>query len=133
MDEAQSTRKPMVRIDAPGLWLVVRSGQILFAVMLAKPVYLARNTLEFFDSAISFGLMVLIIALFFHRVVTGFADSSGIRYRRYFRWNSLPWSEVQEIQWKGARLRLLLRGKKKPKAMLEFLLNPVEATGSYWG
>ena len=95
--------------------------------------YLSRGTESFLEDAISTLGILLMLILFVHRVVTGWADSAGIHYRRYFRWKTLPWSDVQEIQWKGSRLRVLIKGKKKPKAVLEFLLNPLRAIGPYWG
>jgi hypothetical protein len=115
------------------LWAVVRGGEILYAVIFVKMAYLSRGTESFLEDVISMVCAYLILVLCVHRVVTGWADSEGIHYRRYFRWKTLAWSAVQEIQWKGARLRVLIRGKKKPKAVLEFLLNPLNALGPYWG
>src|ERR1700676_172844 len=115
------------------LWAVVRGGEILYAVMFVKMAYLSRGTESFIENVISSVGMLLILILFVHRVVTGWADSAGIHYRRYFRWKTLAWSDVQEIQWKGARVRVLIKGKKKPKAVLEFLLNPLKSIGPYMG
>ena len=106
--------------------------EILYAVIFVKMAYLSRGTESFLEDVISTVGMLLILILFVHRVVTGWADSTGIHYRRYFRWKTLAWCDVQEIQWKGARLRVLIKGKKKPK-VLEFLLNPLNAIGPYWG
>ena len=115
------------------LWAAVRGGEILYAVIFVKMAYLSRGTESFLEDVISTMGMLLILILFVHRVVTGWADSAGIHYRRYFHWKTLAWSDVQEIQWKGARLRVLIKGKKRPKAVLEFLLNPLKVIGPYWG
>jgi hypothetical protein len=111
----------------------VRGSEILCTVVFVKTAYLTRGTESFVENAISTIVVLFILILFVHRVVTGTADSTGIYYRRYFRWKTVPWSDVQEIQWKGSRIRILVKGKKKPRAVLEFLLNPLEALGPYWG
>jgi hypothetical protein len=133
MGDNKAAYRPAMQIDAPMLWAAVRGGEILYAVIFAKMAYLSRGTESFVEDVISTTGVLLILALYVHRVVTGRADSEGIHYRRYFRWRTLPWSGVQEIQWKGARLRVLIKGKRKPKAVLEFLLNPLKAIGPYWG
>lgn len=94
--------------------------------------YLNRRTESALENVMSTACMLLILILYLHRVVTGWADGEGIHYRRYFRWKTLAWPDVQEIQWKGALLRVLVRGKKRPKAVLAFLLNPLNALGPYW-
>jgi len=133
MEERRLNPRSAGQIDAPALWVAVRGFEILYCVILLKMDYLSRGTVSFLEYTISTMGILLILILFVHRVVTGWADSVGIHYRRYFRWKTLPWSAVQEIQWKGPRLRVLVKGKKKPKAVLEFLLNPVKAIGPYWG
>ncbi len=132
MDDNQTGRRSADQIDAPMLWILIRAGEFLYAVVFAKMVYLTRGTESFTENAISAAGLLLMLGLFLHRVVTGRADAAGIQYRRYFRWKTLPWTEVQEIQWKGARLRVLVKGKKKPRAVLEFLLNPWDSLGAYW-
>jgi len=32
-----------------------------------------------------------------HEVAYGYADSRGIRYRRYFQWHAVTWSQVESI------------------------------------
>jgi hypothetical protein len=32
-----------------------------------------------------------------HQVVYGFADDRGIRYKRYFKWKSVNWGEIESI------------------------------------
>jgi hypothetical protein len=114
------------------LWIAVRAGQILFAVILAKMAYLARATDVFVEQVISSVGLLLFAWLFVPRLVTGFANLGGVHCRRYFRWKKLAWSDVQEIQWKGAKIRVFVRDKKKPKAVLEFLLNPLKWKAAYW-
>ena len=132
MGNTQSHRKSVGQIDSPMLWVAVRGAEILYGVIFLKMAYLSRGTESFLEDAISMVGLLLILILYLHRVVTGWADSEGIHYRRYFRWKTLEWSDVQEIQWKGALLKVLVRGKKRPKAVLAFLLNPLKALGPYW-
>jgi hypothetical protein len=120
------------QIDFPILWMLVRAAEILYIVVSAKMVYLTRGTQVFQENVASTGGLLIVVILFLHRVVTGRADSAGIHYRRYFRWKTLPWAEVQEVQWKNSRIRVLVKGRKKPKAILEFLLNPLKWTPAYW-
>lgn len=113
------------------LWVAVRGAEILYAVIIVKMAYLDRGTTSLLENVLFTSPVLLVLILYLHRVATGWADTEGIHYRRYFRWKTLAWPDVQEIQWKGALLRVLIRGKKRPKAVLTFLLNPASAWGPY--
>jgi hypothetical protein len=132
MEKTQSHHNSAGQIDSPILWVAVRGGEILYAAILAKMAYLNRGTESVLENVMSTACLLLVLILYLNRVVTGWADSEGIHYRRYFRWKTLAWPDVQDIQWKGALLRVLVRGKKRPKAVLAFLLNPLNALGPYW-
>ncbi len=132
MEAAQSKGRHPDKIDAPILWVLVRGAQILLTVIYAKLVYLSLGTESFVSGLISLIGLLLIIAVIVRGVATGRADSSGIHYRRYFRKTTVAWVDVQEIQWVGFYLRVLIRGSGKRKRKIIFLLNPLKSTGAYW-
>ena len=131
MENQSPTRRLAEQIVAPMLWLAVLAGQMLLVMMLAKMAYLTHATDGFVEQAISSVGLFLFASLFVHRLVTGFADVGGLHYRRYFRWKTLACSVVQEIQSKGAKIRVFVRAKNKPKAALEFLRNPLKWKAAY--
>lgn len=131
MNEAPGKHRPD-QIDQPILWVVARGAQALVTVIYVKFAYISIGTESFVENAVSVLGMLLLVYLFLHRVVTGTADSFGIHYRRYFRMHSIAWAEVQEVQWLGPRLRVLIKGRGKRRKKLVFLLNPLKATGPYW-
>lgn len=130
MGDGQSKGRRPEQIDLPVLWVLVRGTQVLLAAFFAKAVYLSFNTDSFALDLFSAVSMLLVIWAFFRRVVTGTGDSSGIHYRRYFRLKTATWADIEEIQWVGYRLRVLIRGKRK--RVLVFLLNPLKSVGAYW-
>ena len=132
MEDGQSKGRSADQIDFPVLWVVVRGIQILLIVIYTKITYLSFGTGSFgADLTGSIGLL-LIIGVFVHGVATGTADSSGIRYRRYFRWRSIAWADILEIQWIKSRLKVLIKGRGKRKKTLVFLLNPLKSEVAYW-
>lgn len=120
------------QIDLPILWVLARGAQVLVTVVFAKFAYTSIGTDAFVENCLSVVGMLLLIYLFLHRLATGTADSFGIHYRRYFQVHSIVWTEVQEVQWVGPRLRVLINGRGKRRKKLVFLLNPLKATGPYW-
>lgn len=131
MDEYSGESRP-AQIDLPILWFLARGAQVLVTVIYAKFAYTSIGTEAFVENFVSIVGMLLLIYFFLHRLVTGTADSSGIHYRRYFRMHSTAWAEIQEVQWVGPRLRVLIKGRGKRRKKLIFLLNPLKATGPYW-
>jgi hypothetical protein len=132
-DETQlSGRK--VLIAGQLRWTAIRAGQFLLVVFFAKAVYLSYNTSAFTEmlwSGILF--VVLFLLLPFHGVSTGWADTSGLHYRRYFRLLTLPWADVKEIRWQGSRLRIVRKNRDFLLNRIVFLLKPFSALPGYYG
>jgi hypothetical protein len=132
MENGQSGRQRPDQIDLPILWAFARGAQALVTVIYAKFAFISFGTKSFAEDVSSVIGMLLVMYLFLHRLVTGTADSTGVHYRRYFRLQSVPWGDVQEIQWVGFQLRILIKGRRMQKKKLIFLLNPLKALGPYW-
>lgn len=132
MENGHSGGKRTDQIDLPILWALARGAQALATVTYAKFAFTSFGTKSFAEDLTSVVGILLLIYLFLHRVVTGTANSTGVHYRRYFRLKSVPWGDVQEIQWVGFRLRILIKGRRKRRKKLIFLLNPLKAIGPYW-
>lgn len=94
--------------------------------------YLTLGTDSFVEAVVTSAILFFVLGGFVHRIGTGWADGGGIHYRRYFRRKTLAWPDVEEIQWKGARIRVLVKSKRKSKPVVEFLLNPLKWVGVYW-
>ncbi len=131
MENGDSGGKRRDQIDLPILWALARGMQALATVIFAKFAYISHGTESFTEDLISEIGMLLLIYLFLHRLVTGTGDSSGVHYRRYFRLKTVPWGDVQEIQWVGFKLRILIKEGKRRKKLV-FLLNPLKDAGAYW-
>jgi hypothetical protein len=132
MENGHSGGKRPDQIDLPVLWALARGMQALVTVIFAKFAYISYGTGSFTEDLSSVIGMLLLIYLFLHRLVTGTADSSGVHYRRYFRLKTVPWGDVQEIQWVGFKLRIFIKGGGKRRKRLVFLLNPLKDVGAYW-
>jgi hypothetical protein len=132
-DETQvSGRK--VFLAGQFLWTAIRASQFLLVVFFAKAVYLNYHTPAFTEmlwSGILFVVLFLLIPC--HAVSTGWADTSGLHYRRYFWLHTLPWIEVKEIRWRGNRLRIVRKKKDFLLNRVVFLLNPFGALPGYFG
>jgi len=132
VEDGQSERRRPDQIDFPIFWFIARGSQMLLMVFYAKVTYLARGTDDFALDLFSVVIMLMMICLFFRGIATGKADSSGIHYRIYFRLKTVAWADVQEIQWINFRLKVLIKGRRKRKRRIIFLLNPLKTTGAYW-
>jgi hypothetical protein len=130
-NDQPSGRRPE-QIDFPVLWFLTRGAQVLVAVIFAKMAYVELGTNSFSLDLFSFIGMFLMIWAFCRRVATGTADSSGIHYRLNLRLKTVAWAEVQEIQWVGFKLRVVIKRATKRNRVLVFLLNPLKSTGAYW-
>jgi len=132
MEDGPSKGRRPDQIDSPVLWLFVRGAQMLLTVFYARATYLSLGTDSFAFDLSSLVIMLMIIWVFFRRIATGTADSSGIHYRLYFRAKTVAWADVQGIQWVNFRLRVLIKGRGKRKRTVILLLNPLKSTGAYW-
>ena len=98
MENDQPSGRRPEQIDFPALWFLTRGAQMLVAVVFAKMIFLASGT-DFFSSTLySFIGLFLMICLFLRGIATGTADSDGIHYRLYFRFKTVDWADVLEIQ-----------------------------------
>ena len=132
MENGQPSGRRPEQIDSPVLWFLTRGAQVLVAVIFAKVAYVELGTDSFSLDLFSFIGMFLMIWVFCRRVATGTADSSGIYYRLNDRLKKVAWAEVQEIQWVGFKLRVVIKPASKRNRVLVFLLNPLKSTGAYW-
>jgi hypothetical protein len=126
-----SGRRPE-QIDFPTLWVLTRGAQLLLAVVSAKAIYLGLGTQYFSENLYSFIGCFLMICLVLGRIATGTVDSRGIRHRLYFRFKTVDWADVLEIQWIGFKLRVVIKSGRKRKRVLVFLLNPLKVAPVYW-
>jgi len=132
MADGHTNGRRAYQIDFPVLWYLVRGVQFLLAVFYLKATYLSLKTDSFALDLISTIGILLLIAFFLSGIATGSADSIGIHYRVYLRLKTVAWADVQEIQWVGSRLKILIKGGGKRKKILVFLLNPLKSVGAYW-
>jgi hypothetical protein len=130
-NDQPSGRRPE-QIDFPPLWVLTRGAQLLLAVASAKAIYLGLGTEYFSENLYSFIGIFLVICLFLGRIATGTVDSSGIHYRVYFRFKTVVWADVLELQWIGFKLRAVIKSGGKRKRVLVFLLNPLKVVPAYW-
>ena len=132
MENGQPSGRRPEQIDFPALWVLTRGVQLLLAVVSAKAIYLGLGTENFSENLYSMIGAFLIICLFLGRIATGTVDSRGIHYRVYFRFKTVDWANVLEIQWMGFKLRVVIKSGRKRKRMLVFLLNPLKVAPVYW-
>jgi hypothetical protein len=132
MENGKSKGRSADQIDFPALWVLVRGVQILLTVIFAKFAYLSLGTDSFVSDLVSSIGLLLMLGAFVHGVATGTADSTGIHYRRYFRQKTVAWADALEIQWVRSRLKVLIKGRRKRRRTLVFLLNPLKSEGAYW-
>ena len=132
MENDQPSGRRPEQIDFPVLWVLTRGAQLLLGVISAKAIYLGLGTAYFSENLYSAIGAFLMICLVLGRVATGTVDSSGIHYRLYFRFKTVDWADVLEIQWIGFKLRVVIKSGRKRKRVLVFLLNPLKVVPVYW-
>src|SRR5258706_409161 len=85
-------------------WLATRIMEavvFLFLIMLIPPVLLHPTI--FHTERLDFPLLIIFGVLMLggfghaHQIVYGFADDGGIRHKRYFKWKSINWVEIESI------------------------------------
>jgi len=110
LSDRQSKGRSAEQIDFPILWVAVRGVQILLPVICAKFAYLSvdADSFSFRLNLLSLVGMVLVVGAILKGIATGTVDSSGIRYRCYFRRKTVSWSDVLEIQWVRSRLKVMV-------------------------
>ena len=109
MENDQPSGRRPEQIDFPVLWVLTRGAQLLLGVISAKAIYLGLGTAYFSENLYSAIGAFLMICLVLGRVATGTVDSSGIHYRLYFRFKTVDWADVLEIQWIGFKLRVVTK------------------------
>lgn len=85
-------------------WLATRIMEafvVVFSIVLIPPMLL--HSAPFHTEGMDFLFLSIFGALMLgafghaHQIVYGFADDGGIRYKRYFNWKSVDWSEIESI------------------------------------
>ncbi|HKN73932.1 MAG TPA: hypothetical protein VJW94_02045 [Candidatus Acidoferrum sp.] len=132
MENDQPNGRRPEQIDFQPLWVLTRGAQALIAVICAKVIYLVSGTNFFLANLYSIIGAFLVMCFFLGRVATGTVDSIGIHYRLYFRFKTVDWADVLEIQWIGFKLRAVIKSGLKRKRVLVFLLNPLKVAPVYW-
>jgi hypothetical protein len=75
----------------------------LALVLFVVPLLFPPSVLHMEDRSLSLALSAILGALLFaafaqaHQVVWGFADETGICYKRYFGWKHASWGQVESI------------------------------------
>jgi hypothetical protein len=122
-----------VAIDRPNFWIAVRATQFLLIVLFSKAIYLDFHTPGTGVSPWNGLLFILLFLLMpFHSISTGWADSLGIHYRRYFRLKFLAWADVKEIQWQGHKLRIRRKKRDSVFNRIVFLVGPFAVLSAYY-
>jgi hypothetical protein len=120
------------QIDMPMIWFGFRGVELFFCIVSAKLIYLNLHSNSFWSDTISLVILLLVFFLFFHRVVTGMADTNGIHFRRYFRFKSIQWGDIRDVQWISHQLRIRIKDKGKLNGTLIFIMNPFSSQAAYW-
>ena len=80
---------------------IMEAVVFLFLIMSIPPVLLHPTI--FHTERLDFPLLIIFGVLMLggfghaHQIVYGFADDGGIRYKRYFKWKSINWVEIESI------------------------------------
>jgi hypothetical protein len=105
-----------------------RNGLLFMRVGEAILVCLFGLSVPYFHPLSVAVISLAIVAGFLtklHEFAFGFADESGIRFRRYFRWHFLPWRNVESITRESKiTISLRLENKNLFNRTLRFFENP---------
>ena len=121
-------------IDSQSLWTLIRATQFLLIVLFSKSIYFNYNSPDFGYYLWSVILFIpFFLLLPFHGISTGWADTGGFHYRRYFRFHTLPWRDVKEIRWRGNSLRIVRKKRDFLLNRIVFLPKPFSVLPGYLG
>jgi hypothetical protein len=118
-------------IGIPSLWLFTRMSQLLWLIITLKAIHGVRGDQNFFEKSFSFGVIFVVLSVVLHSFSDGWVDSGGVHFRRYFRYKTKRWEDIEAIQWVGFRLVTKVRGKGLLNGSLSFWLDPFEAIKQY--
>lgn len=106
-------------------WLWIRVAQAVFSLWALLIIY---EDLSIHARPTLFNLLFLLLVadswVYFDSTVYGVGSEDGFHYRRYIKRRFLPWTEIQQANWKGVRLELLLRRRHLLRNRLRFFQNP---------
>ncbi len=107
-----------------GLWLWARVVQLLvFAFFADTTVLLVRFRGPDLSDVLLF-LLLASVALSLHPVAYGFANNSGVSFRRYFKRRFVSWENIAAVEWGALRgIRVVLRESNGGRTLL-FSDNP---------
>jgi hypothetical protein len=131
-DQPTTKRTSVDQIDLPKIWYGLWGIELFFLIISAKLIYLDLHSDSFLSDTISMAIVLTVFFLFFHRVVTGTADTDGIHFRRYFRFKLIPWADIRDVQWVSCQLRIRIKNKGRLSGTLIFVMNPFSSQGAYW-
>ena len=111
------------------MWLTTRVSLLLvliFILVMLGPLEPLFKGLVFLPI-----LFLVVILEWQYPVAYGYADTNGIRFRRYFRRHSASWKEVKSIEWRslGSGFMLFLEPAPGRPRKIGFLLD----RASLWG
>lgn len=95
----QVAAQTLLPLGSRGNWLAMRLAEVLTFVMMLL-LYWLKPPQGVEVALVAFLLMA--IALVWDPVAHGVADANGIRYRHYFAWHTLPWGQVERVDWSSA-------------------------------
>lgn len=119
------------RIGIPALWVFTRMSQLLWLTITMKAIYDVRGKADFAETFFSLGLFFVVFSIVLHPFSDGCVGPDGIHFRRYFRYKTRPWEEIESIRWLGSRLKTTVRGKGLLSGTVSFWLDPLEAIKQY--
>ena len=119
------------RIGIPALWVFTRLSQLLWLIITVRAIYDARGESDFVEKLFYYGALFFALSLVLHTLADGWVDANGMHFRRFFRYTTRRWDEIEKIQWVGSRLRVTVRGKSFLNRTVAFWLDPLEAAKQY--
>jgi len=119
------------RIGIPTLWVFTRMSQLLWLIITVKAIYEARGDGDFLQKFLYLSALFLALSFVLLPFCDGWVDSDGLHFRRFFRYKTRPWKDIEKIQWVGARLKTTVRGKGFVNRTISFWLDPIEAVKQY--
>jgi hypothetical protein len=100
------------KLASAGLLIFLRSFQLIWTLFALLCIFgvLPADVL----TRVVFALGLVLLSIFFHGCAYGYADESGITFRRYLKQYFVPWDQIREAHWGGRYLLNLLVVTERP-------------------
>jgi len=100
------------RLSSPLLLAFLRTFQFIWTLSALLYVFGVLPADVF--TRVVFAALAILFTVFFHGWAYGYADESGITFRRYLKQHFVPWNQVREAQWGGWYLSNLVVVTESP-------------------